>query len=418
MNDNDRPMPFEPPSQKPPVPALVLTGGGARSAYQVGVLKAIAELLPEQANPFRIIVGTSAGAVAASVLAARADHWKQAIASIEQVWANFHVGQIFHVGRRRMLRSGVHWALSLLSGGLLLSPPHSLFDNSPLRALLKREVPWRGVGRSLRSGRLDALALCCTGYGTARSVAFFEGRQGINEWSRRNHVGRRSRLGLSHLMASLSVPLLFPAEEIDGEYYGDGAMRQMAPLSPALRLGADRLLIIGMRAAGTGGVSRRRSTPHAEPTPGQIAGFALDNLFTDQIWSDLEQIERVNRTLRLAPEVFPGARLVEQIVFISPSEDLRPIAERCMPSMPPSLKALLRVVGARDAGGAQLASYLLFESDYTRALIDLGYRDALARGAELRHLFGSPAGAPPWVAPTGHEPHVGVTPKAAASGQE
>jgi NTE family protein len=383
-------MSANPSPPKQPVPALVLTGGGARSAYQVGVLKAVAQLLPEQENPFRVIVGTSAGAVAASVLAARADRWKQAIASIERVWANFHVDQIFAVGRRRMLRSGLHWAISLLSGGLLLSPPRSVFDNTPLRTLLKREVPWRGVGRNIRNGRVDALALCATGYGTARSVAFFEGRPGLSEWSRQDHVGRRVRLGLSHLMGSLSVPLLFPAEQIDGVYYGDGAMRQSAPLSPALRLGADRLLIIGMRAAGTGGVSSRRSTPHSEPTPGQIAGFALDNLFTDQIWSDLEAIERVNRMVRVAPQVFPGARLVDRIVFISPSEDLRPIAARCMHAMPPSLKALLRVIGARDAGGAQLASYLLFESVYTQALIDLGLRDGLARGKELIELFTAP----------------------------
>lgn len=385
-------MASDPPTRSLPRPALVLTGGGARSAYQVGVLKAVAELLPEQANPFRVIVGTSAGAVAASVLAARADHWRLAVSSIEKVWANFHVGQIFEVGRRKMLRSGLHWAVALLSGGLLLRPPRSVFDNSPLRALLTREVPWRGVGRSIRNGRLDALALCCTGYGTARSIAFFEGREDIPEWSRHNHIGRRVRLSLPHLMGSMAVPLLFPAEQIDGEYYGDGAMRQMSPLSPALRLGADRLLIIGMRSTGTGGMTRRRSIPHAEPTPGQIAGFALDNLFTDQVWADLEQIEQVNRVLRLAPDALPGTRIVEQVVFISPSEDLRPIAERCMHAMPPSLKALLRVMGARDAGGAQLASYLLFEGEYTRALIELGHRDAMARAGELRALLAEPAG--------------------------
>jgi NTE family protein len=382
-------MTMELPSQ-PPVPALVLTGGGARAAYQVGVLKAVAELLPQQENPFRVIVGTSAGAVAAAVLAARADQWRAAVASIEEVWANFRTGQVFDVGRRRMLRTGLHWIISLLSGGLLLSAPRSLFDNTPLRNLLTREVRWRGVGRSIRNGHLEALALCSTNYATARSVAFFEAQHALSEWSGHNHLGRRARLGINHLMASLAVPLMFPPERIDEYFFGDGAMRQMVPLAPALHLGASRLLIVGMRDFGGGGVSERSSAPHAPPTPGQLAGFALDTLFTDQIYNDLEQIERVNQLLRLRSSVQPGARIVDKVLFLTPSRDPRDIAAENLSSLPPSLKALLRVSGASSTAGAQLASYLMFESSYTRALIALGWRDTLARAAEVKELFTSP----------------------------
>jgi NTE family protein len=281
----------------------------------------------------------------------------------------------------------LHWMASLLSGGHMLRAPRSLFDNSPLRQLLTREVDWSRLATNIESGHLDALALCATAYGTARSVAFFQAKPDIGEWSRRNHVGRRAVFTIEHLMASMSVPLLFPPEKVDEEYYGDGAMRQLAPLSPALHLGANRLLVIGMRSSGGGGVSQRRSAPQAEPTAGQLFGFALDNLFSDQIYSDLEQIDRVNEILRAAPQLMPAARLVESVVFLTPTEDPRRIAMRHIASLPASLRTLLRVIGAGDQAGAQLSSYLMFESGYTQELITLGYRDAMAQAEEIQRLF-------------------------------
>ena len=383
--------------------ALVLPGGGARGAFQVGVLKALAEILPKKsANPFSVISGTSAGAINSVVLASRAQHFRSAIAELEQVWAHFRCHQVYKTDHLTMLKSSVHWLLSIVLGGWLVGTPKSLLDNAPLRELLSRNVHFPRIRVAIENGNLAAVAITAAGYESARSTSFFEGPDSLRDWVRTRRCGKRTHLNLDHLMASIAVPMIFPPQRIGNEFFGDGAMRQATPLSPAIHLGADRILVIGIRDE-TG--EKIPTTLGPPPSIAQIAGYMLDTLFMDGLYSDLERMTRINQLIDAVPVEHRRGTLARfrpiDTMLVVPSEDLREIAFRHRRELPVALRVLLRGISGKSPSGNRLLSFLLFEKAYTRDLIALGYRDAMkvkdelqdfVSGAEVPRLF-----APDWI---------------------
>ncbi|PIV75232.1 MAG: Patatin [Rhodocyclales bacterium CG17_big_fil_post_rev_8_21_14_2_50_68_7] len=375
-----------PPTPLPrPLTAVVLTGGGARAAYQVGVLRAIRDLLPDpRRNPFPIICGTSAGAVNAASLAAFAEDFGRAVDAIHEVWANFHVNHVYRADALGVALSGGRWLALLMFGWFLRQNPRSVFDNTPLRRLLERTLDFAGIERAIGQGALYAVSITATGYLTGQSITFFQGAPDIQPWSRTQRHAARTRLSVDHLLASSAIPFIFPATRIHREFFGDGSMRQLAPISPAIHLGAGRILVIG---SGFLGEDKIRARAETYPSFAQIAGHALASIFLDGLAVDLERIRRINQMLDRLPDGVAdkaalGLRPIETLV-IAPSQRIELIAAQHVGALPGPVRRLLGGLGGTAQTGAMLASYLLFEIPFTRALIELGYADAMARREDL-----------------------------------
>ena len=395
-----------------PRTALVLSGGGARAAYQVGVLRAVAHMrrqsvgpIARQHNPFAVICGTSAGAINAMALACQADRFDAAVEVISKVWQHFSADQVYRADSLGVIRTGARW-LTMFSVGWVIARwrrarPRSLLDNEPLAELLQRLVPLERLPSMLQQGHLHSVAVTASSYTSGEHYTFYDAAQPIAPWLRSQRVAVQGPITHAHLLASSAIPFVFPATslrvgDVPG-WFGDGSMRQTAPLSPAVHLGAQRLFIIGAgrmhepagRAGGAGG-------DQGYPSLAQIAGHAMSSIFLDALAVDIERMRRINRTLALLPEqalADSELRPLEALV-IAPTQRLDDVAARHIAALPTPVRALLRGVGVGPGGegeqarGAALASYLLFEAPYTQELMELGWSDTMARRDEVMRFFG------------------------------
>ncbi|MGQ7847597.1 patatin-like phospholipase family protein [Granulosicoccus sp. 3-233] len=400
MDSETADMPPEPPST-----ALILGGGGARAAYQVGVLDAIRQVICQTRGsscplPFKVLCGTSAGAITATSLASHAASFDTAMTRLLQVWSDFQPNQVYRTDVGGALANASRWLSALSMGWLIKEPPRSLFDNRPLRQLLEQNIDFNSIDHAIARGHLEALAISTSSYSSGRHIVFYQSHHPITPWTRSRRLASRTTIGVDHLMASSAIPFVFPAArlQIDGKsgFFGDGAMRQNAPISPAIHLGATRIVVIGAGQIeeNSGEDADTPPSPDADdqtdyPALGQIGGHVMASIFLDGMAADVERLERINRTLDImTPEQQQQSGLKPlDLLTITPSKRLDSLAEPFVRNLPRTTRSALRVLGATGPRGVGLSSYLLFDKQYTQTLIALGRRDGLARSDEIAAFF-------------------------------
>lgn len=367
---------------------LVLSGGGARAAYQVGVLRAIASMLPDRTrNPFAVICGTSAGAINAASLASDAGRFDRAVSRLARTWGNLHCGQVYRADVRAAILRVLHAITALVSVRGPRPTPLSLLDCTPLADLLGRTIDFTKIPHAIAAGHLRALCVTASSYASGHSISFFQGGGSHESWRRARRVGRRTEIRLAHVLASCALPFAFPVVQIENEYFGDGSMHQLAPISPALHLGAERVLVIGVGSASLEDHEPRDLIPR--PSLAQLAGHMLDAIFVDTLDMDLERLERVNHTLaNIHQEVGDTGLRTIQTLVIRPSEPVAQIAAAHAHELPRMMRILMRRAGALEPNGARVLSYLLFERGYCRHLMRLGFSDALGQRDRILAFLG------------------------------
>ena len=373
---------------------LILTGGGARAAYQVGALRAVVEVVGNSHNPFPVITGVSAGAINGAALAASADDFAGGVRRLAETWLSLTPERVYRTDMLSVASIGSRWIRNLTSGGLVtLRQVNHLLDTTPLHGLLTERIPLDRVPGHIASGKLHGFGVTATSYLTGTAVTFFDAASNVEPWARSRRLGRRDTLTVDHVMASAAIPVFFPAVRLGDTFYGDGQIRLTEPLSPAIHLGADRLLAVGVRyvrtPAETESLNSEDTAQRVLPVS-QVAGVLLNALFLDHLDTDTEHLERINHSLvRITPRT--GLETDEfriiPVLTLRPSRELGGLADDQMEHFPRVMRYLLRGMGAGRRGGSDLVSYLAFERSYVDRLQTLGYEDTMARRSPLEDFF-------------------------------
>ncbi|NVK22747.1 MAG: patatin-like phospholipase family protein [Kangiellaceae bacterium] len=366
---------------------LVLSGGGARAAYQIGVLQAVSEIIGKpQHSPFQIITGTSAGAINACALASNNHDFATGLDRLQSIWHNFSPNQVYRTDLKCLLRNTFRWGWNIIRPTEQTNKPLSLLDNSPLRQLLEQAIRFDDIKNNIDKQNLTAVCATAYNYNTGDSVSFFQGNNELGQWQRFRRFGKKTSLSVSHLLASAAIPMIFPSEPIDGTHYGDGAMRFLTPLSPALHLGANKVFVITVEPL-------RGEIDHniEVPSIGDISGHLLDSIFIDSLESDIERLMRVNELLAHIPvnDIVREQLTLKPVdsFIISPSVDPAELAGQYFKVLPKGLRFFFKRIGVDDENGESILSYLLFDKHFTRQLIDLGYQDAVKQTANIKSFF-------------------------------
>lgn len=362
---------------------LLMTGGGARAAYQVGVVRAIYEILGKKNNLFDVISGNSAGGINSVYLAANAENWDVSTHNLQQLWVNLRPEYVYDLRKRTVTDIGMKLVSGTILAGLtpMAGTVNHLLDTTPLKKLVLKEVDFTHIGRNIRNKNLYGVSLSTTNYNSGSNVVFYEGDEEVKDWARSDRFSNRCELKIEHMMASAAIPVFFPPVQIGQSWYGDGCIRQTTPLSPCIHLGADKIIAIGVRHPHDQETMKSMAmSPTSNPTIGQVVGIMMNAIFLDSLDSDVERLRRINELIAEGTH-----RELKQVpvLLIRPSRDLGKMSSNITTELPPILRYLLKGIGVSDHEGLDLLSYLAFDESYTRPLISLGYEDAYKMKDEI-----------------------------------